>query len=67
MRCAEQKPSVSQSLSCCPVLVQDAALEKARAGEGRDVEHVALFDDQTLQAQEAAKPARKRSRRGSKA
>jgi len=49
------------------VLVQDAALEKARAGEGRDVEHVALFDDQTLQAQEAAKPARKRSRRGSKA
>ena len=54
-------------MTCCSALVQDAALEKARAGEGRDVEHVALYDDQTLQAQEVAKPARKRSRRNSRA
>ena len=67
MQGAGLMPCVMQFFSCFRVLLQDAALEKARAGEGRDVEHVALFDDQTLQAQEAAKPARKRSRRGSKA
>ena len=32
-------------MSC---LLQEAALEKAKAGEGRNVEHVALEDDATL-------------------
>ena len=38
---------------------QEAALEKARAGEGRNVEHVALETDATLQLlQKQAKPRR---------
>ena len=45
----------------CPV--QDAAREKLRAGEGRNVEHVALYDEKALRAEEEAKPARKRGRR----
>ena len=43
--------------------MQDAAREKLRAGEGRNVEHVALFDDKSLLAEEGPKPARKRGRR----
>jgi hypothetical protein len=33
----------------CVLPEQEAALEKARAGEGRDVEHVALETEGTLQ------------------
>ena len=36
---------------------QEAALEKARAGEGRDVEHVALETEGTLQLAEAKRGA----------
>lgn len=36
---------------------QEAALEKARAGEGRDVEHVALETKGTLQLAEAKRGA----------
>ncbi len=43
--------------------MQDAAREKLRAGEGRNVEHVALYDEKALAAEEGAKPARKRGRR----
>ena len=34
---------------------------KARIGDGRDVENAPLYDDQTLQAQEATHLAMKRS------
>ena len=41
--------------------MQDAALEKRRAGEGRNTEHVAEDDDFTVMAAEEA--VAKRSRR----
>ena len=48
----------------CYVSVQDAALEKRRAGEGRNVEHVALGDDFTVKAaEEVVTPSAKRTRR----
>jgi len=68
VRALVQMPCVMQFFSCCRVLAQDAALEKARAGQDRDVEqHVGLYDDQMLQAQEAARQAKKRSWRSSRA
>ena len=47
---------------------QEAAREKARAGEGRDVEHVALETEGTLQlaAAKGAAAPRRSARRGGK-
>lgn len=40
--------------------LQEAALEKAQAGEGRNVEHVALEDDATLALASAQQPKRRK-------
>jgi hypothetical protein len=42
---------------------QEAALEKAQAGEGRNVEHVALEDDSTLALATAQRPKRAQRKR----
>ena len=42
---------------------QEAALEKAQAGEGRNVEHVALEDDATLALATAQRPKRAQRKR----
>jgi len=42
--------------------LQDAAMEKAKAGEGRNVEHVALEDDATL-ALATSQPTKRRKRK----
>ena len=47
-------------MSC---LLQEAALEKAKAGEGRNVEHVALEDDATLMLADTQRPKRAQRKR----
>ena len=44
-------------------LFQEAALEKAKAGEGRNVEHVALEDDATLTLADTQRPKRTQRKR----
>jgi hypothetical protein len=44
--------------------IQEAAMEKARAGEGRNVEHVALETDATLQLASQRAPPRRSLRKG---
>ena len=44
-------------------LLQEAALEKAKAGEGRNVEHVALEDDATLTLADTERPRRAQRKR----
>ena len=41
-------------------LLQEAAMEKAKAGEGRNVEHVALEDDATLALATSQQPKRRK-------
>lgn len=43
--------------------LQEAALEKAKAGEGRNVEHVALEDDATLAVADTQRPKRAQRKR----
>ena len=43
--------------------IQEAALEKAKAGEGRNVEHVALEDDATLTLADTQRPKRAQRKR----
>ena len=69
MRSAHAPAACSDSTSCgCPLLtlagvyLQEAALEKAKAGEGRNVEHVALEDDATL-ALTSAQQLKRRKRK----
>lgn len=57
-RAPKQTPDCSEREFCELPPEQEAALEKARAGEGRNVEHVALETEGTLELAAAeAKPA----------
>ena len=53
----------STTPDCHALCPQEAALEKAQAGEGRNVEHVALEDDSTLALAIAQRPKRAQRKR----